>query len=85
MELQIQELEGEFGYVNLFYLIPDFRGKGLGKDLIRYAEDFFRKSIVTRDHLRMFLPMKGHSFLYEFRRLNKKEKIWSIEWENYYK
>ncbi|WP_412729386.1 GNAT family N-acetyltransferase [Cytobacillus praedii] len=36
----------------MFYLIPEFRGKGLGKDLIRYAEDFFRKSLVTGDHLR---------------------------------
>jgi ribosomal protein S18 acetylase RimI-like enzyme len=54
MELQIRDFDGmEIGYVNLFYLIPEYRGKGLGKDLIRYAEDFFRKSNVTEYHLRV--------------------------------
>ncbi|TCJ01402.1 GNAT family N-acetyltransferase [Cytobacillus praedii] len=53
MEIQIRGFDGKgICYVNLFYLIPEFRGKGLGKDLIRYAEDFFRKSLVTGDHLR---------------------------------
>ena len=53
MELQIREFDGkELAIVNYFYLIPEFRGKGHGKDLIRYAEDFFRKSLVTGDHLR---------------------------------
>lgn len=34
MELQIREYEGiEIGYVNLFYLIPEYRSKGLGKKL----------------------------------------------------
>lgn len=34
MELQIREFEGtEIGYVNLFYLIPEYRSKGLGKEL----------------------------------------------------
>lgn len=54
MELQIREFAGkEIGYVNLFYLIQDYRGKGHGKDLIRYAEAFFRKSNVSEYHLRV--------------------------------
>ena len=54
MEMQIRDFDGkDIGYVNLFYLIPEYRGKGLGKDLIRYAEDFFRKSNVTEYHLRV--------------------------------
>ncbi|MFP5115989.1 GNAT family N-acetyltransferase [Bacillaceae bacterium C204] len=54
LELQIREFAGkEIGYVNLFYLIQDYRGKGLGKDLIRYAEAFFRKSNVNEYHLRV--------------------------------
>ncbi|WP_256942554.1 GNAT family N-acetyltransferase [Bacillus sp. OV166] len=53
MELQILEFDGkEIGYVNLFYLTPEYRGKGLGKELIRYAENFFRKSNVSKYHLR---------------------------------
>jgi ribosomal protein S18 acetylase RimI-like enzyme len=31
------------GYVNLFYLIPEFRGQGLGPQLDRHAADFFRQ------------------------------------------
>ncbi|MCM3118001.1 GNAT family N-acetyltransferase [Neobacillus sp. MER 74] len=54
MELQIQEFSGnEIGYVNLFYLIPEYRSKGLGKELICYAENFFRKSNVSEYHLRV--------------------------------
>ena len=52
MELQILEFDGkEIGYVNLFYLTPEYRGKGLGKELIRYAENFFRISNVSEYHL----------------------------------
>jgi GNAT superfamily N-acetyltransferase len=52
MELQIRDFEGKkIGYVNLFYLIPEYRGKGLGKELISYAEDFFNKSNVSEYHL----------------------------------
>jgi ribosomal protein S18 acetylase RimI-like enzyme len=30
------------GYINLFYLIPEFRGQGLGQHLDRYAAHFFK-------------------------------------------
>ncbi|MED3570684.1 GNAT family N-acetyltransferase [Cytobacillus praedii] len=54
MELQIKYFEGrEIGYVNLFYLIPEYRGKGLGNTLIHYAEEFFRKASVEEYHLRV--------------------------------
>jgi GNAT superfamily N-acetyltransferase len=29
--------DGKFGYVNLFYLIPDYRGKGYGRQLEQYT------------------------------------------------
>ncbi|WP_342602913.1 GNAT family N-acetyltransferase [Peribacillus sp. FSL E2-0159] len=54
MELQIRAYEEtEIGYVNLFYLIPDYRSKGLGKELVRYAENFFRQFNVSEYHLRV--------------------------------
>jgi ribosomal protein S18 acetylase RimI-like enzyme len=31
------------GYVNLFYLIPEFRGRGFGRQLDRYAANFFNQ------------------------------------------
>ena len=30
------------GYVNLFYLIPEFRGQGFGQQLEQYAANFFK-------------------------------------------
>jgi len=50
----IQEYNGEkIGYVNLFYLIPEYRGRGIGKELIRYVEEFFIKSNISEYHLRV--------------------------------
>ncbi|MEM8832459.1 MAG: GNAT family N-acetyltransferase [Cyanobacteria bacterium P01_G01_bin.19] len=31
------------GYINLFYLIPEFRGQGFGQQLDRYAANFFQQ------------------------------------------
>lgn len=54
IELQITTYEEqEIGYVNLFYLIPEYRSKGLGQYLIEYAEQFFRKYGVSEYHLRV--------------------------------
>ncbi|MFD3450195.1 GNAT family N-acetyltransferase [Microbacteriaceae bacterium 4G12] len=54
MELQITTYEEqEIGYVNLFYLIPEYRSKGLGQYLMEYAEQFFRKYKVSEYHLRV--------------------------------
>lgn len=34
--------DSSIGYVNLFYLIPEFRGQGFGQQLDRHAANFFR-------------------------------------------
>ncbi|MBI0575915.1 GNAT family N-acetyltransferase [Neobacillus cucumis] len=43
----------QIGYINLIYLLSEYRGKGLGKDLISYAENFFRDMNVSEYHLRV--------------------------------
>lgn len=54
MELHTTEYGGtEIGYVNLYYLIPEYRGKGLGKKLVHYAENYFRQLKVAEYHLRV--------------------------------
>lgn len=54
IELQIISSEGrEIGYVNLLYLIPAYRGKGVGRQLMEYAERFFRRSGVDEYRLRV--------------------------------
>ena len=43
LELTVKEYEGkEIGYVNLYYLIPEKRGMGLGSLLHDYAIRFLR-------------------------------------------
>ncbi|AIF42801.1 acetyltransferase [Virgibacillus sp. SK37] len=54
LELSIRQYEGKrVGYVHLYYLIPDKRGKGLGAKLHTYAENFFRSQGVSEYHLRV--------------------------------
>lgn len=54
LELTIREFEGkEIGYVNLYYLIPEMRGIGKGKELHNYAMQFFEKNQVKEYHLRV--------------------------------
>lgn len=44
MEMGRFRMDPSIGYVNLFYLIPDCRGRGLGAQLDRYAVDFLRRA-----------------------------------------
>jgi ribosomal protein S18 acetylase RimI-like enzyme len=37
-------LDPSIGYVNLFYLTPEFRGKGLGGQLDRFAVDYLHRA-----------------------------------------
>lgn len=54
LELTIREYEGRsIGYVNLYYLIPASRGRGIGKDLHAYATQFFKNRQVQEYHLRV--------------------------------
>lgn len=52
--LTIHQFEGEkIGYVNLFYLVPEMRGIGKGKELVHYANQFFKDYEVSEYHLRV--------------------------------
>lgn len=54
LELTIKEYEGNtIGYVNLYYLIPEKRGMGIGSFLHNYALEFFRENKVSEYHLRV--------------------------------
>lgn len=54
LELTVREYEGiDIGYVNLYYLIPEMRGKGRGKELHSYAMQFFENNKVSEYHLRV--------------------------------
>lgn len=54
LELTVREYEGNnIGYVNLYYLIPEMRGKGRGKELHSYALQFFGDSKISEYHLRV--------------------------------
>jgi GNAT superfamily N-acetyltransferase len=42
MELGERKNEDDFGYINLYYLVPQWRGKGLSEALDKFAMDFLR-------------------------------------------
>ncbi|MCA9553694.1 MAG: GNAT family N-acetyltransferase [Myxococcales bacterium] len=52
-QIELRPFPGEpkRGYVNLFYLVPEARGRGYGKQLQRYAEQFFAARQVERMYL----------------------------------
>ncbi|WP_338418771.1 GNAT family N-acetyltransferase [Paraliobacillus zengyii] len=54
LELTIRAYEGiAIGYVNLYYLIPEMRGLGKGKELHDYAKKVFLNNKVSEYHLRV--------------------------------
>lgn len=54
LEMQIVEKEKKrTGYVNLYYLTPSMRGKGLGEQLFSYSLAFFQKHGVSEFFLRV--------------------------------
>jgi ribosomal protein S18 acetylase RimI-like enzyme len=54
LECSIRPFDGrEIGYVHLYYLIPECRGKGIGKALHDYAMHFFITNDVYEYHLRV--------------------------------
>ncbi|MFS0765809.1 GNAT family N-acetyltransferase [Peribacillus phoenicis] len=85
MELRIREYEGtEIGYVDLFYLIPEYRSKGLGKELVRYAENFFRQFNVSEYHLRVSpdnqraIRLYTNSGMMKIREESQKHLVWRM-------
>jgi ribosomal protein S18 acetylase RimI-like enzyme len=66
IEMQIREEDNQkLGYVNLFYLIPEYRGNGYGAELIDYAEDYFSKNGISEYHLRVSTSNKRGIAFYE--------------------
>lgn len=72
------------GYVDLFYLLPKYRGKGIGSEQINYAETFFRKLGMDEYHLRVsptnepalkFYKKHGFEFIME-EQLN--HRVWRL-------
>lgn len=64
LELTVKNYEGkEIGYVNLYYLIPEKRGMGLGSLLHAYAIKFFKNNKVSEYHLRVS-PTNKHAIAF---------------------
>ncbi|MDP9727824.1 GNAT family N-acetyltransferase [Alicyclobacillus tolerans] len=54
IEVHPREFDGRrIGFVSLFYLIPEFRGKGFGEQLKNYVEDLLFRNGITEYHLRV--------------------------------
>jgi RimJ/RimL family protein N-acetyltransferase len=54
LELTMKQYEGkEIGFVNLYYLTPEKRGKGFSSKLHEYALNFFKARNLKEYHLRV--------------------------------
>jgi ribosomal protein S18 acetylase RimI-like enzyme len=51
IEMMLWKRDSSVGYVNLFYLTPEFRGHGFGQQLDRHATHFFKHLGCQSAHL----------------------------------
>ncbi|MED4920907.1 GNAT family N-acetyltransferase [Weizmannia sp. CD-2023] len=66
LEVTRKDFEGKpIGYVNLYYLIPEKRGSGLGAELHAYAMSVFKKHQLEEYHLRVSPTNKQAISFYE--------------------
>ncbi|WEG13821.1 GNAT family N-acetyltransferase [Pullulanibacillus sp. KACC 23026] len=72
------------GFVDLFYLLPEYRGKGLGAEQLNYVESFFKRYGLDEYHLRVsptneralrFYKKHGFEFIME-EQLN--HRVWRL-------
>ena len=64
LELTVKEYKGkEIGYVNLYYLVPEKRGMGLGSRLHAYAIEYFKACGLSEYHLRVS-PTNTHALTF---------------------
>lgn len=53
MEMHFKEKDNQkYGFINLFYLIPEYRGKGFSHHLNSYATNYFKENGCTHCLLR---------------------------------
>lgn len=64
----------EIGYVNLYYLIKEYRNKGIGKELVNYSENYFRRLHMSEYHLRVSSENKRAIALYTSLGMTKLEE-----------
>jgi len=66
-EMRLAEGEAGVGYVNLFYLLPEFRGKGLGRMLHEHAVAVFAR--LGRRTLRLSVSARNAAAIAFYRKL----------------
>ena len=66
-EMRLVEGEAGVGYVNLFYLLPEFRGRGLGRKLHQHAVDVFAR--LGRRTLRLSVSTQNEAAIAFYRKL----------------
>jgi ribosomal protein S18 acetylase RimI-like enzyme len=66
-EMRLIEGEPGVGYVNLFYVVPEFRGRGLGRVLHDHAASVFRA--LGRDALRLSVSIQNTAAIAFYRKL----------------
>jgi ribosomal protein S18 acetylase RimI-like enzyme len=66
-EMRFVEGEPRVGYVNLFFVLPEFRGRGLGRLLHGHAVEVFRE--LGRDVLRLSVSVQNTAAIAFYQKL----------------
>lgn len=82
LEMRITGFEGRtIAYVHLFYLRSENRGKGYGKELLNYAEEFCQKHGIGECHLRVSVrnvPAIGFYERHGFQKVRKESSRFEV-------
>lgn len=80
LELQIPYGLTE-GYVNLYYVVPDLRGRGYGKRMHEYAERYFRSWEADRVELHVAARNERAAGFYRslgYKALHREGRLWRM-------
>ena len=67
------------GYVNLYYVVPEFRGQGFGRRMHDYAERYFRSWEANVIHLHVSPTNEPATAFYRslgYRALRREGRLW---------
>ncbi|MDR2360594.1 MAG: GNAT family N-acetyltransferase [Oscillospiraceae bacterium] len=64
-QLEVREYGEKYGWVHFYYIAPEERGKGYGKQLVEYSAKYFRKLGLAQMFLKVGIPNVNAEMFYK--------------------